>query len=74
MGVGGCMLGNGIRIFCPTYIIKVAGSMDGLSANKAGRFVSKRVTILLRMSPSWTVYSNGPEGVAVMVGVSVSVG
>ena len=48
--------------------------MEGLSASKVGMSVPKRVAMLSIESPSWTVYSKGPEGVGVMVEVGVSVG
>jgi hypothetical protein len=63
-----------MRIFCPTYTVNVVGSIEGLRASKVGISVPNRVAIALRLSPSWTVYSKGPEGVGVSVGVAVSVG
>src|SRR4030043_2026888 len=55
-------------------MISVCGAMDGLRASKVGISVPKRVAISLRLSPCCTVYSNGPEGVGVIVAVGVSVG
>ena len=52
----------------------VAGSMLGFRASKVSKSVPNRVAISFRLSPSCTVYSNGPEGVGVIVGVAVSVG
>jgi len=72
--VGSSIFGGGMRIFCPTFMINVVGSIEGLRASKVGMSVPNRVAISLKVSPSWTVYSNGPEGVGVSVGVVVSVG
>src|SRR5512144_3169774 len=48
--------------------------MFGLSVNRVSRSVPNRLAISFRLSPCWMVYSNGPDGVGVIVGVSVFVG
>ncbi len=48
--------------------------MDGLRARITGKVVPNLPAMLETLSFCWTVYSNGPEGVGVIVGVAVSVG